>query len=151
MTSSLTVTFTGKTTVLQSQFLPEIILDADFEYSCALLDLFIKNKKENNGEMKKIIDLNLIRIECDIISGSYINGARSHIIHQFATSASHVKGSTFAEIPAHLNYFPVKIKNLRGINISIRDLEGKPIDIGGGDIICRINIKRDCISEKRLT
>lgn len=159
MTSSLTVAFSGKSPVLQAYFSPEIILDNEYTYSCALLDLMIKDIKneELDGLLNSKIDEknadnqiisstvvpNVLHIECDIISGSYINGQRSHTIHQFATSTSHVKGQIFVEIPEHLNYFPVKIKNLRSIQISILDINGAPLKIEKSDIVCRINIKRD--------
>lgn len=136
--SSLTVTFSGKTSVLQANFFPEIMLDDNYEYSCALLDLIIKN----SPDLKKIIDLGVIRIDCDIISESYINGERKHVIHQFATTPL-VKGQTsFVEIPKHLNYFPIKTKSLQSIQISIFDHSGQLVDTKGADIICRINIKR---------
>lgn len=137
MTSSLTFAFSGKAPVLQMHFLPEIILDND--YSCALLDLTI----ENCTNLKKIIELGVIHIDCDIISGSYINGERKHTIHQFATTTAHVKGQTLVQIPKQLNYFPVKTKNLHSIQVSITDRNGQQVDIFSANIICRINIKRD--------
>lgn len=140
MTSPLTVTFSGSSSILQVNFLPEIILSEKCDYSCALLDLIITSK--NSDELKKIIDLGVIHIDCDIISGSYINGVRKHIIHQFSTSASHVKGQILVEIPKNLNYFPIKTRNLHSIQISIVDCKGKVISINDADINCRINIKR---------
>lgn len=142
MSSSFTVTFSGKKSVLQSHFLPEITLDNGHNYSCALLDLIIEMK--NKADLEKIVGLGVLHIKCDVISGSYINGVRSHVIHQFASSTSVVKGQIFVEIPKHLNYFPLNIKNLSSIQISIVDNKGREIDIYGGDISCRINIKREC-------
>lgn len=145
MTSSLTVAFTSiassssSSTILQANFLPEIMLDEDRDYSCALLDLIIKDSKN----LEKIIDLGVIHINCDIISKSYINGEQSHTIHQFVTSTLNKKDQIFVEIPKHLNYFPIKVKRFHSIQISITDEKGQQIDITGGHIICRINIRRD--------
>lgn len=139
MTSSLIVTFSGESPELQANFLPEIVLDADSNYSCALLDLII----HECTNVKKIKDLDVIQIKCDIISGSYINGEQSRIIHQFATCASHTSARTFAEIPKHINYIPINTKNLRTIQISVVDRDGKLIDSSSAKITCRINIKRD--------
>lgn len=137
MTSVLTIAFSGKSPILQTNFLPEIMLDDQYDYSCALLDLIIENRSSS-----KIDIPGLIRINCDIISGSYINGVREHTIHQFAASTSLETGQNFVEIPKHLNYFPVKTNNLQSIQISIVDHEGKSIK-NEGDINIRINIKRD--------
>lgn len=151
MTSSLTVAFSGVESVLRSNFLPEITLDEDCDYSCALLDLTIIAKSID--DLKKILNSGIKYIKCDIISGSYINGERNHIIHQFTRSTPVVKGETFTEIPKHLNYLPVKIKNLRSIQISLIDQKGKQVDIYSSDIFCRINIKRasERITLKKLT
>lgn len=149
MTSLLTITFSGRpssSSVLQCNFLPEIMLDANYDYSCALLDLFIANERSEN--LGKIVESGVIQIKCDIISESLINGERNHIIHQFYASTSHVKGLALVEIPKHLNYFRVKVKNLRSIQISIVDQKGKQLDIHDSDIICRLNIKRESINEK---
>lgn len=142
MKSSLTVAFTGTSSILQASFLPEITLDE--ECSCALLDLAITNNiiNDNNDKTEKKFEFETVRIICDIISNSYINGKQSHIIHQFIKSTSLVKGNTFVEIPKHLNYFPVKVKSLHSIHISIVDENGDLVNVNGCDVICRINIKR---------
>lgn len=141
MVSSLTIAFSGTESILQVKPFPDIILDDDREYSCALLDLIIKDCKDAGG----IIGLGIICINCDLISNSYINAVQKHRIHQFFTRAAHVDAQTgtLFEVPKHLNYFPVKNKNLRAIQISIVDEKGNSINLSGGNIICRIKIKRE--------
>lgn len=145
MSSSLTVAFSGTESVLQVTLFPDITLDDDHEYSCALLDLIIKNSKDSEGKISldQIIGLEMISVNCDLISNSYINGMQKNIIHQFTTRATHVEAGTLFETPKHLNYFPVKSKNLRTIQISVVDKEGNSINLSDGDIICRIKIKRE--------
>lgn len=145
MTSSLTVAFSGTSPVLQAHFFPEIDLDADSSYSCALLDFIFLDTSANKNRtvIEKITKQDILRINCDIISGSYINGERSHVIHQFATSNSRVKDKSFVEIPKQINYLPIRTKNLRSVQISIVNRDGTLVDLSGGNIICRINIKRD--------
>lgn len=138
MASLLTIACSGTSSILHSHFFPEIFLDAESNYSCALLDLII-----NDCKVDKIVKLGLIRIECDIVSHSYINGKQSHTIHQFATSTSYVKDKSFVEIPRNINYLPIKkTENLRSIQISIIDQRGKLVDINEGKITCRISIKK---------
>lgn len=144
MTSSLTVTCSGTAPVIQCNFLPEITLDAQYNYSCALLDLTIKS---NTGS-DKIAKLGVLRVNCDLISGSYINGVQSHVIHQFTASASHASGKYFVEIPKNLNYLPVKNKIVQSIQISICNSEGKLLKINDCEVTCQLNIKRDTINEK---
>lgn len=139
MSSSITVAFSGKKSILQAFFLPEISLNDDAVYSCALLDLIVISEKN----IKKLSDLGLIRVNCDIISGSYINGKQCHIIHQFAAGAARVKGNTFSEYAKHLNYFPINSKHLQSIQISFVNPKGELINFYDSDISCRIIIKRD--------
>lgn len=102
---------------------------------------FKKNEIYWSNTIVKITDIDLIRIDCDIVSGSYINGKHCHTIHQF----SHCKvspGYKYIEVPQHIIYLPIKEKQLRSIQISIVDQNSKPIDFRGEQISCRIHIKK---------
>lgn len=238
--TSFTVAFTGKSSVLQADFFPEIVLDSSANYSCALLDFttynsipnivegknneftysykvkdkieknsiklptsmyeivdilkylkseFLTSKisltydiseasstvqisfdteikwtggtvlnvigfvNENNSKVfkkgwkyrsehiQKITDIDVIRIECDIVAGSYINGKHCHTIHQFS-NCKVPPGYKFIEVPQHLIYLPIKEKRLRSIQISIIDQDDNLIDFRGEQISCRIHIKK---------
>lgn len=237
--SSFTVAFTGKSSVLRADFFPEIILDPNANYSCALLDfttynsianiiegknnefkyryknknvyeektislptsmyevedilkylksefntskisltydiseasstvqisfdpeiewtdgtvlnvigfskvddsrIFKKGWKYRSDHIAKITDIDVIRIECDIVSGSYINGKHCHTIHQFS-NCKVPPGYKFIEVPHHMIYLPIKDRQLRSIQISIVDQDGNLIDFRGEQISCRIHIK----------
>lgn len=102
---------------------------------------FKKNEVYWSDTIVRITDIDVIRIDCDIASGSYINGKHCHTIHQF----SHCKvspGYKFIEVPQHIVYLPIKEKHLRTIQISIVDQDGRPIDFRGEQISCRIHIKK---------
>lgn len=102
---------------------------------------FESKKKYWSDEIVKITNIDVIRVECDIVSGSYINGKHCHTIHQF----SHGKvdpGYKYIEVPRPIVYLPIKEKNLRTIQISIVDQHDNLIDFRGEEITCRIHIKR---------
>lgn len=66
-TSSLTVAFTGTSSVLHSSFLPQILLDGDCKYSCALLNFIIKNCENleeiiKSFQVQKYNNYNLVSI-----------------------------------------------------------------------------------------
>lgn len=138
MTSPIIAAFSGSSSVLKASFFPDIMLDVNSTFNCALLDLFIHGADDIN----KIKNSNFIRIECDIVSGSYINGERSHTIHQFTANSTNVKGDTLALIPKHICYLPIKNNHLRSIQITIVDKKGELIVLKG-EINCRIIIKRE--------
>lgn len=103
--------------------------------------IFLKNYLYDSEHIAKITNIDIIRIECDIVSDAYINGKSCHTIHQF----SHCKvppGYKFIEVPQHIVYLPVKEKVIQSIQISIVDQDGKLIDFRGEQISCRIHIKK---------
>lgn len=138
--STIAITLNGTSSHIQANLLPALLLDEHSEYQCALIDLIIH--KGTDKDIAKIATLAVLYVQCDIATGSYINNGPSHSIHQFAASTSRVKGQTLVEIPQHLIYFPMKIKNLYSVNISLVDSKGEQVDIGGSTLTCRINIKR---------
>lgn len=102
---------------------------------------FESKKKYRSEHIVRITNIDIIRIECDIVSGSYINGQHSHTIHQF----SHCKvapGYKFIEVPRHLIYLPTKDRQLRSIQISVVDQNGELVDFRGEQISCRVHIKK---------
>lgn len=103
--------------------------------------LFKKGWLYRSNHIAKITDIDIIRIECDIVSGSFMNGKHCHTIHQFA----HCKvppGYKFIEVPQHIIYLPIKLNRLQSIQISIVDQNGHLIDFRGEQISCRLHIKR---------
>lgn len=103
--------------------------------------IFESKKAYWSDSIIKITNIDVIRIECDIVTNSFINGQNCHTIHQF----SHCKvspGYKFVEVPQHIIYLPVKHKHLQSIQISIVDQNGNLIDFRGEQISCRIHIKK---------
>lgn len=248
MSSSYTFTFTGDSSELSSTFFPEIVLDDDAEYSCALLELttyhtipnvthsnnrvefywtnlhksatgpkdgelthfdlptgtyeaaeildYIKyylglygisfyfevstttfkatitcstalftgginsnnilnhifgfnagrtlstNIKNTSDEVIKISSQNVIRVECNLTSGAYVNGKRSQSIYEFATNKVEA-GYKIIERPNNLIYLPITSKRINFIQLSIFDQNGNLIDFQGEPITCRIHIKKN--------
>lgn len=235
---STTVTFTGKSSVLTSNFINELELDERFDYSCGLLDFtayqsipnihsgnnnvyftqkidedmekfytfkipvgtyeykeladYITDKFESYGitfsltvskqtlkttikcsvklvfiekdsfhrifgfadresitadtpieseHIVKITTLNTIIIECDIVSGSYRNGEKSHSLYEFAPKVA--VGYKIIEEPRNIVYLPIRTKRIRSIQLRIVDQNRNLVDFRGEEITCRIHIKRE--------
>lgn len=88
-----------------------------------------------------IQNINSIRIDCDLTTGSYHNGRGTHTIYEFSPSTE--PGYRILEQPKHLIYLPVVRYRINEINISIIDQDGHFVDFRGEQITCRIHIKRD--------
>lgn len=104
--------------------------------------IFASKVGQWSDDIVRITNIDVIRIECDIVSGSYINGKHCHAIHQFSNCKVR-PGYKFIEVPQHIIYLPIKERQqLRTIQISIVDQDGKLIDFRGEQISCRIHIKK---------
>lgn len=87
-----------------------------------------------------ILSTSLVRIECDIINGSYINGKSSHIIHEFAPNVP--PGYRIIEIPKNTIYFPVNRDTITSINIKILDENNNLVDLRGEEVNLYLHLKK---------
>lgn len=85
-----------------------------------------------------INNVNVIRIECNIASGSYLNGKPSHTIHEFYPSSP--PGYKIIEVPKNIIYFPVTKRTLDSVTISLVDQNDNIINFNGEEITVRFHI-----------
>lgn len=88
-----------------------------------------------------IQNLNTVRIDCDLTTGSFLNGDSTHTIYEFSPSVS--PGYKINEQPSNLIYLPVVRRRINTVNVRIVDQNGKLVDFRGENITCRIHIKKD--------
>jgi len=86
-----------------------------------------------------IIDFNSIFVNCDCITGSYVNGISSPVIYSFGPKVS--PGYRIVENPVNLIYLPLNRKTLSEISIWITDQTGGSIDFRGENITCRFHVR----------
>lgn len=87
-----------------------------------------------------ILKISVIRVESNIITGSYINNRPSHTIHQFSPRVP--PGYKIVEVPQNVIYFPNTVKNVHTLNISVIDQENNLINFRGETITIRLHIKK---------
>lgn len=88
-----------------------------------------------------ITDIQMIRIDCNIVFNSYYNDVSTHTLHQFPIHTP--AGYKIDETPKNLIYLPITTDRIRTIEISVKNQQGNLIDFRGEEITCRIHIKRD--------
>lgn len=88
-----------------------------------------------------IQNINTIRIDCDLTSGSFHNGNSTHTIYEFTPSVN--PGYKIIEQPNNLIYLPLVRKRISTVSVRVVDQNGELIDFRGENITCRIHIKRD--------
>lgn len=89
-----------------------------------------------------ILPSTIIRIECDIVSGSYINGKPSHIIYEFAPNVP--PGYRIIEIPKNLIYFPVNQNTVSEINVRILDENNNLLNLRNEQLHLYLHLRRKC-------
>lgn len=118
------------------------ILKSVFGYRNDLIGIIPLNTETESTDIIKIASQDVVRVECNITSGSYVNGKSSHTIYEFATNKVDV-GYKIIERPRNLIYLPVVLKRLNHIELSLVDQNGESIDFRGETVTCRIHIKKD--------
>lgn len=102
----------------------------------------VVNIRIESSDPIKIACQDVVRVECNIATGSYVNGHHSHAIYEFATNRVEA-GYKIIERPRNLIYLPVAVRRLNRIEISFVDQNSKPIDFRGETVTCRIHIKKE--------
>lgn len=98
------------------------------------------NKWHESEIPVSILPVSVIRIECDVVQGSYVNGLPSHIIHEFVPNVP--PGHRFIEVPNNIIYLPVIKKNISKITVKIVDSLGKCIDFRRENILLRLQLRK---------
>lgn len=87
----------------------------------------------------RIIKVNTIRIECNIVTGSYINNAHAHTIHEFSTVVG--PGYKIVEVPRNVIYLPVNVKQISTLTLKLVDQDNDLINFRGEIITARLHLK----------
>lgn len=87
-----------------------------------------------------ILATTIVRIECDVVSGSFVNGKASHIIYEFVPNVP--PGYRIIEIPKNLIYFPVNQSSISAINIRLLDADNRQINLRGEDVQLYLHFRK---------
>lgn len=90
-------------------------------------------------ETVNINTVNLINITCNIVQGSYKDGANKHILHTFYPSVP--PGFKIIEKPHNLVYLPLNTSHISDIVLNILDQDDTAVDFRGETISIRLHIK----------
>lgn len=91
----------------------------------------------------KILTINTICIDCNLVMGSYLNGQPVHIIHQFFPVVP--AGYKIVESPLNIIYYPVTVKTISSITVKVIDQSGNLIDFRNEEITVRLHLRRKTI------
>ncbi len=103
---------------------------------------FFRKAKEGS-KMINLSGFNTINIHANLISGSFLNGVRTHILHSF-TPETHF-GYKIVEVPHTVIYHPLNTYELTDLEISVKDEQNQLLDFNNEDICLSLILKRDSV------
>lgn len=98
------------------------------------------NKWHESDRLADILKVHMIRVDCNIVEGSFINGTSAHIIHEFSPQVP--PGYKISEVPNNVIYYPITVKSISSLDVTLNDQNNKLIDFRGEFITIRLHIKK---------
>jgi hypothetical protein len=86
-----------------------------------------------------IMKVNSIKIECNLLSGSFNNGVPDRIIHEFGPSVA--PGYKICEVPVHSVFYPLVDSSISKVSITLKVQDNNLINLRGEPITVRLQIK----------
>lgn len=97
------------------------------------------NVTHNSDLPVSILKINVLRVECNITSGAYINNRKVHTIHEFFPAVQ--PGYKILEVPSQVIYVPIAVRNINNIQLRIVDQDENLVNFRGEVITIRVHIK----------
>lgn len=100
-----------------------------------------KNQEHTSDQPINILITNSIRVECNIIEGSFVNDKPSQVLHEFTPSVP--PGYQILECPPHLVYLPLRVKtHIQNLQVRIVNEQGNLVNFRKEHISLRIHIRK---------
>lgn len=97
------------------------------------------NQSHTSSSPVKILKFNVLRVECNITTGAYINSQKVRTIHEFFPTVP--PGYKIVELPSEVIYQPVNVSSISNIQLKIVDECGDLVNFRGETITIRLHIK----------
>ena len=118
-------------------FSPENSIAPLLGFNPVKLEAFKKHESDN---LVSIMSVESIRLECNVISGSFSNGKPMHTLYEFFPDVP--PGFKIVENPANVIYLPVTTKTIDNVEIRICDQNSKLLNLRGETSIALLHFRK---------
>lgn len=119
----------------------------DFSQPNSIGSLLGFDKRILEPQMKhlsdKVIDVfsvNTLRIECNIASGSYLNGRPAHTVYEFFPNTP--AGYKIVEAPSPVIYVPITVRSVDRITLKVVDQLQRIVNFRGEEVTIRLHLRK---------
>ena len=98
-----------------------------------------KKGRHVSEHVVNIMSVNSILLHCDIIAGSYVNGAERPVIFSFFPAVS--PGQKIVLTPKSLIYLPLTVQRVSRITSWLTDQNSRKLDLRGEELTIKYHIK----------
>lgn len=102
--------------------------------------VYPKNKEHTSTNTVNIVKVNTIRVECNIVRGSFQNGIEGHTIHEFYPTVE--PGYKILVIPNPIIYLPVNVQRINTVSIHFKDQNGDLINFRDEIVSLRLHLRK---------
>lgn len=90
-----------------------------------------------------IMSVTAIRVSCNLVSNSYVNGSKSHVLFSFAIDVD--PGYKMSQTPSQLIYLPINKRIIDEIILTFHETNNKLVNFRGESVSARLHI-RECLT-----
>src|SRR5436190_14116509 len=138
------VVLTGDNKTMRCKLYAPVVFDFDTEgFGKSLLGfrgMSIPNIKITSETRVNINNINVIRVHCNIVSGSYINGKENHSVYDFYPIVP--PGFMMVEVLSNIIYYPIDVGSIDTFTVSLRDQNDELVDFNGEEVTINFHIKK---------
>ena len=96
-------------------------------------------KMHVSNDLVNIMQVDTVRIECNIVTGSYSNGEPSHAIYEFSIGVP--PGYIMIEVPKSAIYLPVFVRSISNVELRICDQDGNLLNLRNEKTRVRLHLR----------
>lgn len=140
------IVWKGNLNTLRVELICEFVIDFSHENSIGPLLGFGHKELEPgiphiSDQMVDIVRHHDIRIDCNVATGSFINGRSGHQIYAFAPDVE--PGYRLIQRPSTIIYYPITRNIISEIQVRVTDQENRLLNFRGEEITIRLHLKQD--------